>query len=246
MRTLRIKLFLLLLISVSPLIAVNIDLDLACENLVLKNQKRYEKVLIKSYNSESNSVTLFHNKSIVTVGFDLLPAEVQQEVRKLLPAEDVIEARSKREEARRAEREAKRETELQKFKQSENAKVRASIARAADEDARKKSQERRFLADSLALARTKAEQYYRYEHTIGGNNVIILRDSLILNQPRQYTSTVFPGPMMEVTGQVGLQYYDSSSYKFKRFVAEFEVNTRTNEKGNPIIESFRHTKEVSR
>lgn len=211
--------------------------DLEVDTLTLKNGKVLRQVLIKSYDSSSGRVVLMVNKSITTTQLEMLPPEVIQQIKSLLPPEPTPEekakkaasdaaAASRREAAQRKKENAERQA-ARKAEQEANAQ--ASAERNAEQN------EESALWAVKSAAKTKAYDYFRYEYNPGSGSVIVTSIRIQLDEPE---------PMSGWTGRYRAQgkalfnYYAGGGGSFNNTSRAFEVEVEKPARGSAKVVAF--------
>lgn len=227
----KIALFLTLCGSAS---AVPHKVDVRFESLRLRNGTTFAEGIIKTFDPATGRVVLQAGRTISSYQIEMLPEEIAAQVTSLVPdaATDAAMTEEARGESRERARQAAQKKERERAaREAEAAKTRAAQARGnAQAQASDAIQGR-----AKGLARDKAYRYYRYEFRPASGSVVIIGQSVQVEEP-----VAVPGwdRRYRVTGSVGLEFYDSRGRSFDRTTRSFEVLVGPDSNGNAAVLDF--------
>ena len=174
-------------------------------------------------------------RTLHSVQIEMLPDEVAAKIIALVPEESKALAREEkagRKQVQRTQEKARQELN----RQTRDDRQRASEANKQANRENAESQARaRLIARTKLLAREKADHYFRYEYKPGSGSSVVIRQGVTVGEPEEVAG--WPG-RCRVSGNVGLQFYDSRGSSFSTTVREFEVTVQKNDRGVEEVVDF--------
>lgn len=223
------------LLSAAVVLAAAYDVNLPYASLALKNGRTLADVTIKSFDHENGKVVVMAGRTLHSLQIELLPDEVAARVLALVPEESKALAREEkagRKQEQRGQENAKQEVKRQTREERQQA---AAAKKQADRDNAEAQARARLIARTKQLAREKADYYFRYEYKPGSGSSVVIRQGVTLGEPEEVSG--WPG-RCRVSGNVGLQFYDSRGSSFSTTVREFEVTVQKNARGVEEVVDF--------
>jgi hypothetical protein len=221
----------LFLVACATASAVPHKVDVRFESLALRNGTTLSQGTIKSYDPATGRVVLQAARAITSCQIELLPDDVAAQVVSLVPdaeTDAAMTAKARRETNERAAQEIARKNREQ---QAEAAKARAAQAKsetpARPDDAVQTRAKR--------MAYEKAYRYYRYEFKPASGSIAIIGQGVQVDEP---VAVAGWDRRYRVTGNVGLEFYDSRGRSFDRTTRAFEVLVGPDSNGNPVVLDF--------
>lgn len=211
------------------------DVNLPYASLALKNGRTLTDVTIKSFDHQNGKVVVMAGRTLHSLQIELLPDEVAARVFALVPEESKALAREEKA-GRKQEQRVQQKTKQELKRQTrEERKVDTEARKQASRDNADAQARERLVARTKQLARAKADHYFRYEYKPGSGSSVVIRQGVTLGEPEEVSG--WPG-RCRVTGNVGLQFYDSRGSSFSTTVREFEVTVQKNARGVEEVVDF--------
>lgn len=230
-----IRAFTPFLLTAAIAFAAAYEVNLPYASLALKNGRNLDEVTIKSYDHESGKVTLTAGRSLHSVQIELLPDEVAARVIALVPEENKALAREEKA-GRKQEKRQRESTQQERLRQARVDRQRdAGERKQALQDQAEAQARAQWMTTAKQLARDKADHYFRYEYQPGSGSSVVIRQGVTLREPEEVAG--WPG-RCRVSGNVGLQFYDSRGSSFSTTVREFEVIIQKNDRGIQEVVDF--------
>ncbi len=230
-----IRAFTLFLLSAAVALAAAYYVNLPYASLALKNGRTLTDVTIKSFDHENGKVVVMAGRTLHSLQIEMLPDEVAAKVIALVPEESKALAREEKA-GRKQEQRAQGETKRQLKRQTrEERQMDTEARRQANRDNAEAQARARLVARTKQLAREKADHYFRYEYKPGSGSSVVIRQGVTLGEPEEVAG--WPG-RCRVSGNVGLQFYDSRGSSFSTTVREFEVTVQKNDRGVEEVVDF--------
>lgn len=236
-------------------LAARDDVPLEFTRLDLKDGRKLKNVVVKSYDAASGKVLLIANKKAFTVSIDLIPLPFAEQLKVGAPAAGAsvatiaappVATRQKigsTADQYSGERgipgsartvptvRIERPTRMTHPPAPTTPSFPAALPAASAEMARQEAEAHR----EVALGR--AENYYRFEHRAGSDNIKVTVLSIDALDPKAVEG--WKG-RYRTEGKVFLEFYDSiHGGSFQRATSTFEVMTqRKADESKPVVESF--------
>ena len=230
-----LRAFIPFFLSATVAFAAAYDVNLPYASLALKNGRTLADVTIRSFDHENGKVVVMAGRSLHSLQIELLPDEVAARVIALVPEESKALAREEkagRKQDQRAQGKARQELKRQT---REERQLDAAARKQANRDQAEAQDRARLVARTKQLARAKADHYFRYEYKPGSGSSVVIRQGVTLGEPEEVSG--WPG-RCRVSGNVGLQFYDSRGSSFSTTVREFEVTVQKNARGVEEVVDF--------
>lgn len=210
-------------------------IELAVDDLVLKNGQRFVSGTIRSYDHANGKVVLMADRKIVSIQLELLPDDLAEKIIAMVPEESKDETRTEKSERHRKQAEAKRNSEAAAKARTEETNRRRAESQARAAEATKASRHDQMKAETSRLARSRADRYFRYEFKPGSGATVQIRRDIDLEEPEEVAG--WPN-RFRVQGQIGLEYYDSKGRSFSTTSQRFEVTAQGDDRGKMTIVDF--------
>jgi len=223
------------ILSAAVAFAAAYDVNLPYASLALKNGRTLTDATIKSFDHENGKVVVMAGRSLHSLQIEMLPDEVAARVIALVPEESKALAREEKA-GRKQEQRGQVKTKQELKRQTQEDRQRDAEARKQVNRENVEAQARaRLIARTKQLAREKADHYFRYEYKPGSGSSVVIRQGVTLGEPEEISGWA---GRCRVSGNVGLQFYDSRGSSFSTTVREFEVTVQRNDRGVEEVVDF--------
>jgi hypothetical protein len=223
------------ILSAAAAFAAAYDVNLPYASLALKNGKTLTGATIKSYDHDNGKVVVMAGRSLHSLQIELLPDEVAAKVIALVPEERKALAREEKAGRKQEQREQVKTRQELKRQTREERTLDTEAKKQANRDQAEAQAKARLVARTKQLAHAKADHYFRYEYKPGSGSTVVIRQGVTLGEPEEVSG--WPG-RCRVSGNVGLQFYDSRGSSFSTTVREFEVTVQKNDRGVEEVVDF--------
>lgn len=219
------------LLAAQSIFAAQHKIDLPFDFIQLKNGKKLEHGIIKTYDSSTGRIIVFADRSATAVQLELLPDDISSAILSMSPDPEKDEKR-----AASAEKAQDRSSAAARARDDERRRAREeSIAAAEQSEAQKRADQLRHREEAKALAESRAYKYYRYEMRPGSGSVTITAKDMYLEAPEEIQGWA---GRLRFKGEIALEYYDSKGRSFNSMTSHFEVTTETKPDGGTQVVDF--------
>ena len=231
-------LFLSVWLLASEASAIVVVLHLPYKEMRLKDGTLLTDVAVRSFNTNTGTVTLLTQNELMSVQMTLLPDDVGAKLKELTPvlSKEAREAENERETAERkqamenAERRQKEAEEEAKAARAENRQLNVKAAEIA------LVKTDNVLEEVARVAEAQARVYFKYQDAPFSNIGAVTSADLYLEDPEPV-----PGwtGRYRVNGTASRQYINNQASGFGRGSREFEMLIQTSDKGKPKVVDIR-------
>jgi hypothetical protein len=177
------------------------------------------------------------DRSIVSVHFNQLPETIQTDITTALGGEDLNPPES-------SSSPEKGVNVVKTYRPPSSAVSQQPPRPAVDAiEAQQRQREQAFKTIALDMIKNRVFQYYRYEHRLGSNNVLVLRDTMAFDRIDSNRNYQFDTWQMTIRGKVGVEFYDSRRREYRRILAVFAATAEEDTNREVRISHFRHIKQ---